>query len=104
MRPQSSSANQRKLQGSAKRVASRESSQNFVRKNGESQSQMQQISNTSTGNKRTPRVDARSSYAKGDSSTGIRNFEEYKDGNNQRNYMLDQAQERSIIEEVKSQK
>ena len=106
MRPNSSSTGQRKaLQGgSAKRTASRENSVNnqYLRKTN---SQLQEKGD-SLNSKRTPRLDGRS-FSKG---SGLRNFEEYKDAalaankgaGGRTGRGLDQAEERSIIEEVKS--
>lgn len=80
------------MQTTGKRANSRESGQSYLQK----QSDL---------NKKTPRMEGRS-FSKG-SNHGIQNFEEYKDvaskrGSSWRNY--NQAQERSIIEEVKAQK
>lgn len=91
-RPSSSSTNQKRIQATGKRANSRESGQSYLQKQVDL-------------NKKTPRLEGRS-FSKG-SNGGIQNFEEYKDagskrGSSWRNY--NQAQERSIIEEVKAQK
>ena len=96
------------MQNSASKIGDlRESSQNnYLRKNIEHHAS---ASVTQNNSKKTPRLEARS-YSK-TSANGLRGFEEYKDtasmgkfSSLQRGFKLDQAQERSIIEEVKTQK